>query len=164
MANQPAVRVAPDFADRYPQASARATECAMNLVLTADLLLKRIAALLQPFDLSPASGLVLSMLADAESPLPPKVIAEQLIVSRATVTGLIDSLERRGYVQRRAHHTDRRMLLVEVTDTGRQVADSFRPIVHEHQRLWLESLGDEGQQRLIASLHQVQDNLTDPEA
>lgn len=162
MAN-PVVRVAPDFAERYPRASALATECAMNLVLTADLLLKRIAALLRPFDLSPASGLVLSMLADAESPLPPKVIAEQLIVRRATVTGLIDSLERRGYVQRRAHHADRRMLLIEVTDTGRKVADSFRPIVHEHQKLWLESLGDKGQQRLIASLQQLQANLTDPE-
>lgn len=164
MASRPVVRVAPDFADRYPQASARATECAMNLVLTADLLLKRIAALLQPFDLSPASGLVLSMLADAESPLPPKVIAEQLIVTRATVTGLIDSLERRGYVQRRAHHADRRMLLIAVTEAGRKVADRFRPIVHEQQKRWLASLGDKGQQRLIASLQQVQANLTDPEA
>jgi DNA-binding MarR family transcriptional regulator len=55
------------------------------------------------------------------------------------------------------------MLLIEVTDTGRKVADSFRPIVHEHQKLWLESLGDKGQQRLIASLQQLQANLTDPE-
>lgn len=136
----------------------------MNLVFTADLLLKRIAGLLQPFDLSPGSGLVLSMLADAESALPPKVIAERLIISRATVTGLIDSLERRGYVQRRPHHADRRMLLVEVTDTGRQVANRFRPIVHQQQKLWRESLGEEEQQRLIASLQQVQATLMDSEA
>src|SRR5512141_2483770 len=121
MANQISVQIAPDFEARYPNASARATECAMNLVFTADLLVKRITALLQPFDLSPASGLVLSILADAESPLPPNMIAERLIISRATVTGLIDSLERRGYVQRRPHHTDRRMLLVTVTDIGREV-------------------------------------------
>src|SRR6476659_3473988 len=118
MANQIAVQLAPDFEARYPNASARATECAMNLVFTADLLVKRIASLLQPFDLSPASGLVLSVLADAESPLPPNKIADRLIISRATATGLIDSLERRGYVQRRPHHSDRRMLLVELTDTG----------------------------------------------
>src|SRR5450756_223707 len=119
----------------------------MNLVYTADLLVKRIACLLQPFDLSPASGLVLSIVADAESPLPPHKIADRLIISRATVTGLVDSLERRGYVQRRPHHSDRRMLLVELTDTGRQVADAFRPIVHRHQKLWLEILSDEEQQR-----------------
>src|SRR5512143_1192707 len=69
--NQLSIHIAPDFDARYPNASARATECAMNLVFTADLLVKRIASLLQPFDLSPASGLVLSIVADAESPVPP---------------------------------------------------------------------------------------------
>lgn len=161
MANHISAQIAPGFEARYPNASARATECAMNLVYTADLLVKRIACLLQPFDLSPASGLVLSIVADAESPLPPHKIADRLIISRATVTGLVDSLERRGYVQRRPHHSDRRMLLVELTDTGRQVADAFRPIVHRHQKLWLEILSDEEQQRLIDSLQQVQATLLD---
>ena len=161
MANQISSQIAPDFEARYPNASARATECAMNLVFTADLLVKRIASLLQPFDLSPASGLVLSIVADAESPLPPHEIAARLIISRATVTGLLDSLERRGYVQRRPHHSDRRMLLVEVTDTGRQVANEFRPTVHHQQKLWLEVLSDEEQQRLIDSLQQVQATLLD---
>jgi len=159
MANQNIVQVASDFDERYPNASARATECAMNLVFTADLLVKRIASLLQPFDLSPASGLVLSMVADAATPLPPNKIAERLIISRATVTGLIDSLERRGYVQRRPHHSDRRMLLVEVTDAGRKVANAFRPIVHQQQKVWLQVLDEEEQQRLIDSLQQVQATL-----
>lgn len=163
MANHISAQITPGFEARYPNASARATECAMNLVYTADLLVKRIACLLQPFDLSPASGLVLSIVADAESPLPPHKIADRLIISRATVTGLVDSLERRGYVQRRPHHSDRRMLLVELTDTGRQVADAFRPIVHRHQKLWLEILSDEEQQRLIDSLQQVQAALLAPE-
>jgi DNA-binding MarR family transcriptional regulator len=57
----------------------------MNLVFTADLLVKRISDLLQPFDLSPASGLVLSILADSAEPLPPNQIADRLIISRATV-------------------------------------------------------------------------------
>lgn len=161
VANQLSIKIAPDFEALYPNASARATECAMNLVFTADLLVKRIASLLQPFDLSPASGLVLSIVADAKSPLPPHEIAARLIISRATVTGLLDSLERRGYVQRRPHHSDRRMLLVEVTDTGRRVANAFRPIVHHQQMLWLEVLSDEEQQRLIDSLQQVQATLLD---
>jgi len=164
MANQHPVQIAPNFAERYPKASARATECTMNLVFTGDLLVKRIANLLQPFDLSPASALVLSMVADAESPLAPNQIAERLIVSRATVTGLIDSLERRGYVQRRPHHADRRMLLVEATGTGRQVADAFRPVVHEQQKVWLESLSEQEQQRLIELLQKVQGTLIDSDA
>jgi len=163
MANQLSIQISPDFEERYPNSSATATECAMNLVLTADLLLKRISGLLQPFDLSPASGLVLSILADSESPLPPNKIADRLIISRATVTGLLDSLERRGYVQRLPHPSDRRMLLVAPTDTGRQVAQAFRPIVHQHQKVWLEILSESDQQNLIDTLQQLQATLLDSE-
>jgi DNA-binding MarR family transcriptional regulator len=56
------------------------------------------------------------------------------------------------------------MLLVELTDTGRQVANAFRPIVHHQQRLWLETLSEEEQQRLIDSLQQVQATLMDSDA
>jgi DNA-binding MarR family transcriptional regulator len=162
--NQSRVQITPDFEQRYPNASAKATECAMNLVFTADLLVKRIHELLQPFDLSPASGLVLGILADSETPLPPHQIADRLITSRATVTGLIDSLERRGYARRIPHQSDRRMLLVELTDLGRQVADAFRPVVHQNQKLWLEVLSESEQQRLIATLHQLQTTLMDARA
>src|ERR1700694_1206284 len=110
MANQNQIQVVPDFAERYPGASPEATEAAMNLVRTADLLVKRISVLVEPFGLSPSSGLALGILADAESPLPPNQIADRLIISRATVTGLLDSLERRGYVRRMPHLSDRRML------------------------------------------------------
>lgn len=161
MANQISKRVASDFEERYPDSSASATECAMNLVFTADLVLKRISGLLQRFDITPASGLVLGILADSEVALPPNKIADQLIISRATVTGLIDSLERRGYVQRMRHPTDRRMLLVELTDTGRQVANEFRPIVHQNEKMWLEALSEEEQQRLIELLERLQATLMD---
>jgi MarR family transcriptional regulator, negative regulator of the multidrug operon emrRAB len=164
MANQIAAQIAPDFEQRYPNASARATECAMNLVFTADLIVKRISSLLQPFDLSPGSGLVLSILADSDSPLPPNKIADRLIISRASVTGLIDSLERRGYVQRHPHQSDRRMLLIELTERGRHVANAFRPIVHQHQKVWLEALSEQEQQRLIDALEQLQATLMDSDA
>ncbi len=163
MANQLRIRIVPDFEKRYPNSSASATECAMNLVLTSDLIIKRISDLLQPFDLSPASGLVLSILADAESPLPPNEIADRLIISRATVTGLLDSLEKRGYAQRIPHLSDRRMLLVQLTDRGRQVANEFRPIVHQHQKAWLGVLSGDEQQRLIDSLQRLQATLIDSE-
>jgi DNA-binding MarR family transcriptional regulator len=160
MANNKSARVAPDFADRYPTGSARATEGAMNLVLTADLIVKRIADLLRPFDLSPAGGLVLGILADSDLPLAPNKIAEDLIISRATVTGLLDSLERRGYVQRTPHGSDRRMLLIELTDTGRKVAKDFRPIVHQHEKAWLGALSEKEQRQLVDLLHRIQQTVT----
>ena len=159
MSNQNTIQLAPDFDERYPEASSKATEAAMNLVRTADLLIKRIGDLVQPYDLTPSSGLVLGMLADSEEPLPPNQIAERLIISRASVTSLIDSLERRRYVRRLPHATDRRMLLIELTEVGRRVAQQFRLVVHRHQKIWLAALSETEQDQLIDVLHRIQDAL-----
>ena len=161
MSNYSPVKIAPNFEDRYPDSSATATECAMNLVRTADMLEKRIAALLSAFDLSPATGLVLGILADSGSAISPNQIAERLIISRASVTSLLDSLEKRGYVLRQPHQSDRRMLLVELTPKGRQVADDFRPVVHRHERTWLGALNENQQEQLIRSLHLLQLGLAE---
>jgi len=161
MSNLLSVEIAPDFEKRYPGSSAKATECAMNLVLTADLLERRIAGLLQPFDLSPATGLVLSILADSATPVSPTRIADRLIISRASVTSLLDSLEKRGFVKRQPHPSDRRMLSVELTDSGRQVANQFRPIVHQQQKVWLNALNEKEQEQLIQMLHRLQATLID---
>ena len=161
MSNNMPVKIAPDFEERYPDSSATATECAMNLVFTAELLEKRIASLLLPFDLSPATGLVLSILADSETSVSPNHIADRLIISRASVTSLLDSLEKRGFVKRQPHPSDRRMLLVELTNSGRQVANQFRPIVHQHQKVWLNALNEKEQEQLIQTLHRLQASLMD---
>lgn len=159
MANHIYIQLAPDFEERYPGADAKATETAMNLARAADLLVKRIAELVQPFDLSPSSALVLGILADADKQLPPSEIAERLILSRASVTSLLDSLERRGYVRRTDHPTDRRMLLIEITSAGRRVANDFRQVVHSHQKEWMATLSEAEKDQLIEMFHRLQTAL-----
>jgi len=152
-----------NFKKMFPDGDTKASECASNLVFAADLLLSNISQVLKPFDLSPASGIVLSSLADSDDPLSPHEIAERLIVSRATITGLVDSLEKRGYARRCPHPTDRRMLLVEITDKGRQVANEFRPIVHRRHRAWFEVLDEKDKERFMGFLHRIQDSLSGSE-
>ncbi|MGH2502379.1 MAG: MarR family winged helix-turn-helix transcriptional regulator, partial [Ktedonobacterales bacterium] len=93
--------------------------------------------------------------------LPPNEIADRLIISRATVTGLLDSLERRAYIRRRPHPSDRRMILAEITETGRQAASAFRPIVHQQEKEWFGALDETEQQQLLSVLHRVQERLRD---
>ncbi len=164
MPNNSHIRIAPDFDALYPDADPQATEAAMNLVFTADLLVKRIGRVLQVFGLSPASGLVLSKLADSPTPLAPNEIASQLIITRATVTGLVDSLEQRGYVRRVAHPSDRRMLIVEITPEGKKVAERFRPVVRRQEKIWFDALSATEQQRLVKSLQRLQTALLDSDA
>lgn len=154
------VRVTRDFEALYPGARREATEAAMNLVKTGDMILARVAELVRPFGLSPAGGLILSTLSDSPQPLGPREIRNVLLVSGPTVTGIIDSLERQGLVRRIAHLTDRRRQLIEVTDKGRQVAREFRPIVHRAQRPWLDCLEASEQRHLVELLGRIQVHLT----
>jgi DNA-binding MarR family transcriptional regulator len=51
-------------------------------------------------------------------------VARRLMVTPAVVTGLIDGLERRGYVRRINSTDDRRRVLLALTDEGRAAAES----------------------------------------
>jgi DNA-binding MarR family transcriptional regulator len=48
----------------------------------------------------------------------PSELARQLRISPAVVTGLLDRLAQRGYLQRLADASDRRRLRLALTDTG----------------------------------------------
>jgi DNA-binding MarR family transcriptional regulator len=152
-------RVSRDFAVIYPDASASATECAMNLVRTGDLVLGRVALALQPLDVSPAGGLVLGILKDAGRPCPPNYISARLIVSRATVTGVLDTLVKRGLVRREPHPTDRRMVLVHLTKSGSRMADKVRHTVHRAEAEWIGPLTEHERAELTELLGKLQRHL-----
>jgi DNA-binding MarR family transcriptional regulator len=153
------IRVDGGFATQYPGASASATECAMNLVRTGDLVVGLVAATLQPLDVTPAGGLVLGLLRDADQPCSPNYISDRLIVSRATVTGVLDTLAKRGLVRREAHPTDRRMVLVHLTKDGSRMADKVRARVHRAEAEWMGSLGERERAQLTELLGKVQRHL-----
>jgi len=56
-------------------------------------------------------------------------ISQGLMLENPTVTGLIDRLEKLGYVKRSDHPSDRRVYLVYLTEKGKTVANKALPIV-----------------------------------
>jgi DNA-binding MarR family transcriptional regulator len=53
-------------------------------------------------------------------------VARRLMVTPAVVTGLIDRLERRGYVRRVSGGSDRRRVHLSLTEEGRAASDSVQ--------------------------------------
>ncbi|HEV7662878.1 MAG TPA: MarR family transcriptional regulator [Chloroflexota bacterium] len=158
-ARQP-IRLGPQFERDYPGSSAVSTACVLNLVQTADRLSARVAALAHSSGIPSATAfVVLEILRGASEPLPPYVIAERLFLHRATVTGLLDSLETRGLVQRGPHPKDRRMVLITITPTARQLMDELVPRLHRAERAWLASLPAEQRRTLLELLVQLQAGL-----
>jgi DNA-binding MarR family transcriptional regulator len=56
-------------------------------------------------------------------------ISQGLMLENPTVTGLIDRLEKLGYVKRSDHPRDRRVYLVHITEKGKKIANKALPIV-----------------------------------
>jgi len=61
-----------------------------------------------------------------DEPQPMSHIADMLRCDRSAVTWITDRLEERGYVERRADDSDRRVKLLALTDEGRRVREEIR--------------------------------------
>ena len=70
--------------------------------------------------LTPAQYGILHLLWERDR-RPFKDFAEALMCSRATITGIIDTLERKGLVARVPNPADRRSFLATLTDAGRDL-------------------------------------------
>jgi DNA-binding MarR family transcriptional regulator len=152
------IQMPDDFYDQTPDANVLATEAVMNTIRTADQLFDQIGRLLRPLNVSAAGGLVLGILRD-RGPMSPSELGERLIVTRATVTGLVDSLERRGLVQRTANPADRRSVIVGITAAGLEVVQQVRTLVHHNEKAWMGALADSELQAYIDLQHRIQESL-----
>jgi DNA-binding MarR family transcriptional regulator len=63
------------------------------------------------------------LLAGPKQRLSPTQLFKGLMLSSAGITSRLDRLERRGYVKRNRHPSDRRAVLVELTAEGRKVLE-----------------------------------------
>ncbi len=66
--------------------------------------------------------LILSLLSEKDE-RPLKNLAEALACTRATITGIVDTLEKKGLVTRNPHPEDRRSTLVSLTRKGKKLLD-----------------------------------------
>lgn len=98
-----------------------------SVITASSLLLDAMAAVERRHGLSNTAAQTLAIIEGAGEPLAPSIIAERLMVTTGSMTSLLDTLERRGLVRREAHPSDRRRLLVHLTDEGGALVDAFLP-------------------------------------
>lgn len=67
-------------------------------------------------------------------------LAEGLMCTPASVTGMVDQLEREGLVARRRSEQDRRVTLISLADRGREILATRKA---ESMAQWREQFGDD---------------------
>ena len=115
------------FETEFPGASASANAVVRAVITASSVLVGVMAAVERRHGLSNAAAQTLAIIEGAGEPLPPSIIAERLMVTTGSMTSLLDTLERRDLVRRQAHPSDRRRLLVHLTDEGEALVDTFLP-------------------------------------
>ena len=58
-------------------------------------------------------------------------LSRLLLLDNSTVTGLIDRLEKSGFVLRKADPKDRRIFLIHITGQGMKEVDKAKPIINK---------------------------------
>ena len=91
-----------------------------SVMRAQQILRSRVEEVLRPFELTFARYEILMLLHFSRTgALPLVVVGSRLQVHPTSVTSAVDRLEQQGLVRRRAHPTDRRTKLAELTDEGR---------------------------------------------
>ncbi|HKC19324.1 MAG TPA: MarR family transcriptional regulator [Candidatus Dormibacteraeota bacterium] len=85
----------------------------------------------------------------------PSEVARLAGVSRASVSGVLNTLERDGLVVRRRSSADRRIITVRLTARGRRATIEAFKKNHEVEKLWLTPLTADETRALIALLHRL---------
>src|SRR5438876_10970079 len=111
-------------------------EAALSIVRTSDQLQIRFARLFREYGLTPSQYNVLRILRGEGKPLPILEIASRTVTVVPGITGLIDRLEKAGFVHRLRCEKDRRVIYVALTDQGtKTLADLDEPLLALHRKL-----------------------------
>lgn len=116
------------LAARYPEIDAASITSSVLLVRIASDMLARVEDFLADYHMSQGRFIVLALLnRTPELAQNPCQLAHKAGVTRATMTGLLDGLQREGLLARQSVPEDRRMLRVRLTPKGRKFLDSILP-------------------------------------
>ena len=111
-------------------------EAALNLARTNDRVQIGFERLFRDYGLTPSQYNILRILRGEAKPMPILAIAERTVTIVPGITGLIDRLERAGFVARRRCTDDRRVIFVEITTEGLAVLKRLdQPVLDLHQSL-----------------------------
>lgn len=93
--------------------------------------------------------------ADRLGPVSLGELARAVQVSQATMSGILDRLEKRGMVARARDARDRRNVMISLTDRGRAVLAAAPPLLQERFGRELAKLPEWEQNQMLATLQRV---------
>ena len=127
----------------------------LGILRTADMMQYRRAQFLRDYELTQPQYNVLRILRGEGKPLPSLEIANRMITMVPAITALIDRLEARKLVSRERSRKDRRVWLVNLTETGKKLLAKIDEPLLELEDLLCAGLNVKECQKLVQLLEQT---------
>jgi DNA-binding MarR family transcriptional regulator len=99
----------------------------IQVLATANVMVRESHRLFRPHGLSEAQFNVLNIVAERPAGVSQRELSDLLVVDRSNITGLLDRMEKLGWVRRTDHPSDRRVYLVALTAEGRKLWQKVLP-------------------------------------
>ncbi len=145
-----------------PDADPSLCEVFLNVLFTGDVVARAEAAFLAQHGLNQARLVILMLLETAESgSLRSSELADHSSVSRATITGLLDTMEKSGLVTRTPDPNDRRASRVSITPRGRTLLEKVQPQLFQWTARCLAGFSARERKQLVSLLRKTQSAFAD---
>jgi DNA-binding MarR family transcriptional regulator len=102
--------------------------------------------------LSHAALNALAVIEGAGGPVPAGQVSTQMHISTATMTSVLDTLERNGHIRRQPDPADRRRVLVDITPAAQALLNQVLPEVQQIVTATLSPLGEQALHTLLGAL------------
>jgi len=147
-------------AKRFPGLDASACYTYLQLLRTGDELLALDEQVLNSYGTRHGRFNLLMILCKyANGEATPAGLADKTGVTRATISGLLDGLEKDGLIERRPDPEDRRLIRVHLTPAGHGFLDKIRPGYCRWLSSIVEPLSEEERQQLVLLLEKIRTRL-----
>ncbi len=147
------------FAERYPSLGLDATalETYHMLLGVANVVSAAVGENLARYGIAEGRLLVLGLLLEHHpQPLSHSELAELSGVTKGNITGLVDGLERDGYVKRQESIADRRVTPIALTPDGKRLIEEILPDLFSRIGALMGELSVSERQLLVSLLAKVQ--------
>ena len=101
-----------------------------------------------------SQAMVLNFLGE-EDRISSRNLGQKLGITSATMTGILDRLEKLALIERQSHPDDRRAILVCLTDRGRQIATQINAIMVAANKDFLKRFGSRQNSEFRDVLRQI---------
>lgn len=86
-------------------------------------------------------------------------VAAEAGISKGTLTGIIKTMESRGYIERRQHPSDGRLALLRLTPDGVALMEKIFPAFNDEEAFVIGALGSGEAQQLADTLRRIVTHL-----